>query len=224
LVVADGSLLQALLLIGPRLATVIQTLVPVFSTLVAWIWLGERLQWIEAGAVLLTVGGVAWVVSERKQEQAQEAQAASRKQYVLGVLLSVVAALGQSLGLVMTKPVLSAGVPSLSATLIRMVMAMAAMWLLTLIGRQAAATVRALRDRRAFWLIATGAVVGPFLGVWLSLTAVQRAHVGIASTLMGLSPILIIPLSRVFFHEETSARAVVGTVVALAGATAILLA
>ena len=55
------------------------------------------------------------------------------------------------------------------------------------------------------------------------MVGVQRAHVGIASTLMSLSPIIVIPLARWVFREQISPRAVAGTVVALAGATIIFL-
>ena len=66
-------------------------------------------------------------------------------------------------------------------------------------------------------------VIQTLVPVFSTLVAVRHAQVGIASTLMGLSPIFIIPLARVFFHEKVSLRAAVGTVVALAGATVILL-
>jgi drug/metabolite transporter (DMT)-like permease len=55
------------------------------------------------------------------------------------------------------------------------------------------------------------------------MVAVQSAQVGIASTLMSLSPIIMIPLDRWVFHSHVSARSVAGTVVALAGASIILL-
>jgi drug/metabolite transporter (DMT)-like permease len=69
LVLGDSCLFQAFLLIGTRRAMLLMTLVPVISTLVAWGWLGETLHPVEMGAVLLTVSGIAWVVSERQQGQ-----------------------------------------------------------------------------------------------------------------------------------------------------------
>jgi len=67
------------------------------------------------------------------------------------------------------------------------------------------------------------ALIGPFLGVWMSMVAVQNAPVGIASTLMALPPILLIPLSAWAFGERITGRAVVGTAVALGGAALIFL-
>ena len=72
-------------------------------------------------------------------------------------------------------------------------------------------------------LILAGTMTGPILGVWLSLVAVQNAPVGIASTLMALTPIFLLPVATVFFHEQITGRAVAGTVVAFAGTTLLFL-
>ncbi len=65
--------------------------------------------------------------------------------------------------------------------------------------------------------MALGAVVGPFLGIWLSLVAVQNTRLGIASTLMALPPVLLIPLEFAAFRQRVSRRGIAGTVVALGG-------
>jgi drug/metabolite transporter (DMT)-like permease len=104
-----------------------------------------------------------------------------------------------------------------------MIVASGVIWLLTLIRRQVGPTWRALGDRRALLFIAGGSLIGPFVGVWLSMVAVQRAPVGIASTLMALSPIILIPLDHWIFHEKASPRSIAGTVVALAGACTLFL-
>jgi drug/metabolite transporter (DMT)-like permease len=222
LVIGDACLFQAFLFIGTRRSMLLMTLVPVVSTLVAWAWLGETLQPIEIGAVLLTVGGVAWVVSERKRAQ-NGPLAEGERHYGLGVLLGLGGALGQALGLVIAKQGLSGDFPSLSATLIRMVVASGVIWLLALARGQVAETWHALREQKAWWLLISGALSGPFIGVWLSMVAVQNTQVGIASTLMALSPIILIPLDRWVFHEQVSSRSVVGTVLALAGTAIIFL-
>jgi drug/metabolite transporter (DMT)-like permease len=221
LVLGDSCLYQAFLLIGTRRAMLLMTLAPVISTLLAWGWLGEILNPVEMGAVLLTVGGIAWVVSER--QSAQGASVESKRQYALGVLLGLGGASGQALGLVTAKQGLVGDFPSLSATLIRMVVATGVIWLLTLARGQVGATWPALSDKKARLFLAGGALTGPFIGVWLSMVAVQHTHVGIASTLMALPPIILIPLSHWVFHEQISPRSVAGTIIALAGATIIFL-
>lgn len=221
LVLGDGCLFQAFLLIGTRRAMLLMTLVPVISTLLAWGWLGETLGLAELGAVLLAVGGVAWVVAERQQTHDRPAE--SRRQYTLGVLLGLGGALGQALALVTAKQGLTGDFPPLSATLIRMLVASGVIWLLALARGQVRATKDALGDRKTLLFLIGGSLTGPVIGVWSSMVAVQHAPVGIASTLMALSPIILIPLNRWIFREQISPRSVVGTVVAIVGAAIIFL-
>ena len=58
LIIGDGSLFQAFLLIGPRRSMMLMTLVPVISTLAAWVLLGEILLPVEILAILITVSGL----------------------------------------------------------------------------------------------------------------------------------------------------------------------
>lgn len=222
LVLGDACLLQSFLLIGTRLTMLLMTLTPVISALLAWGLLGETLLPAEIGAILLTVGGIAWVVLERGPAQGSPVES-EKRQYGLGVLLGVGGALGQALGLVMAKQGLVGDFPPLSATLIRIAVATGVIWLLTLARGQVGGTWRALEDGRARLLLVGGTLTGPFIGVWLSMFAVQNAPVGIASTLMSLSPIIMIPLAHWIFHERISPRSVAGTLVTLAGAAIIFL-
>ncbi len=222
LVLGDAALLQALLMIGPRRAMLIMTLAPVITTVIAWLWLGEMLTWPQIAAILMTVGGVAWVVSEQRNGAATSVN--DRRRYLGGILLALGGATGQALGLILAKQGLAGSFSALSATLIRMAVAMVVLWLL-IVGRgRLRNTLSALGDRGAWLPLLSGAATGPVLGVWLSMIATQRAHVGIASTLMALSPIFIIPLEQIVFHEKASSRALVGTVLALAGSAIIFLA
>ncbi|MGD2164175.1 MAG: DMT family transporter [Anaerolineae bacterium] len=225
LVLGDGSLFHALLLIGPRKSMVLMTLVPVISTVAAWGLLGETLLPIETAAILITVGGIAWVVSEREPERPAaggDGEEQAREQ-LLGVLLGVAGATGQALGLVAAKRGLVGDFPPLSATVIRMAVAAVVIWLLAVARGEIGPTLQALGDRRAqLWLLG-GAFVGPFIGVWLSLIAVRTAPVGIASTLMALSPIVLIPFDHWVFGERITPRSIAGTIVALGGAGIIFL-
>jgi drug/metabolite transporter (DMT)-like permease len=72
-------------------------------------------------------------------------------------------------------------------------------------------------DRRAFVALIAGAIAGPFLGIWLSLVAVQNARLGIASTLMALPPVILIPVEFVVFRRRVSSRGVIGTLLAFGG-------
>ena len=226
LIMGDGSLFHAFLLIGPRKSMVLMTLVPVISTVAAWVLLGEMLLPVEIAAILITVAGIAWVVSERQPDSPTESStedSEDARKRTLGVILGITGAAGQALGLVAAKRGMVGDFPALSATVMRMIVAATILWLIALVRGQIETTWQALKDSRArLWLIG-GAFIGPFIGVWLSLVAVRSAPVGIASTLMALSPIILIPFDHWLFGETITARSIIGTVVALAGAAAIFM-
>jgi drug/metabolite transporter (DMT)-like permease len=222
----DSFLFQAFILIGPRLSMLLMALAPVFSVSLGWLLLGERLSLLELIGVGITLAGTGLVVTDRRggnpgwgsgvQEQT------GKHHRLLGVLLGLGGALGQAVGLYFSRLGLAGDFPALSGSLIRIIAAVVSIWLLTLAQCQVQPTFEKLRaSPRALWVIAGGAVTGPFIGVWLSLVAVQHASLGIASTLMSLSPVILLPASWFVFRERFGVRAVAGTLMAVAG-TAIL--
>ena len=59
--------------------------------------------------------------------------------------------------------------------------------------------------------------MGPFLGVSMSLMAVSYAKAGIASTLMALTPVLIILPYSLIYKQKIKLQEVLGTIVTLVG-------
>jgi drug/metabolite transporter (DMT)-like permease len=187
--------------------------------------LRERLGWVDVLAISLAVGGVAWVVAERRPRAAAAGTPTRNKDFVWGVLLGVAAAAGQALGLITSRLGMYAGFPVISATVIRMLAAALSVWLVAVLMGRAGLPFRSLAgDRRAAVAIGLATLIGPVAGVSLSLVAILHAPVGIASTLMALTPVLVLPLVRVLYREPISPRALLGTVVALAGVALIFLA
>ena len=221
LVIGDAMLFQSFIWLGPRLSMLIMSLTPVISTLLAWLLLGEHLTPWQLFAIAITVTGVASVISD---QGGNNAAIVSGKNYAIGVLFGLGGAAGQAVGLIAAKKGLAGDFSALSGTLIRMTVAMIALWGLTLIMRQGQETLRRLKeDRQAFKYLLGGAFFGPFLGVYLSLLAVQATQVGVASTLMSLPPVFLLPISHFVFGERIGLRAVAGTLVAIAGVAMLLL-
>jgi len=219
LALGDGFLFQAFVMIGARRSMLLMALVPIISTLIAWLFLGETLSAVQILAIGLAVGGVAWVVSEREANGLQ----VDRRAYWLGIVAGLTGAFGQALGLVVSKKGMVGGFSPLSATLMRMIVAAVVIWGFALLRGRAGQSLRALTDRRASLSILGGAIAGPFLGVWLSLIAVNLTQVGIAATLMALSPIFLLLPSHWIFNERISFQSVVGTVVAIGGVAILFL-
>ena len=60
-------------------------------------------------------------------------------------------------------------------------------------------------------------IFGPFVGVGFSLMAVQYTAAGIASTLMAMTPIIILLPSYWLFHEKITLKAVIGAIISVIG-------
>lgn len=221
LVFGDTLLFQAFVYIGVRIPTLVMASVPVISAITAWAFLSERLELAVIAGIALAVAGISIVVLERS---GQSETPKDRRRYLLGVLCALGGATGQALGLVLAKKGLAGDYPVLSGVLIRMLAGLAAIWLMALLSGQARATLQAFwSERQAMRSILCGTLIGPYIGVYLSLVAVQLTYVGIASTLMALAPIILLPIARWGYREQVSGRAVVGTLVSIAGVTIISL-
>jgi drug/metabolite transporter (DMT)-like permease len=140
-------------------------------------------------------------------------------------MFGVLAGLGQAIGLVLSKQAMSGSFSPFQANAIRMLAAVVFIWAWTAFEGKTGATFAALRAQpRVLWLIALGALVGPVLGVSSSLLAVQHAEVGVASTLMALPPVIILPVSYFVYRERIGWQALIGTVLAITGVAVLFLA
>jgi drug/metabolite transporter (DMT)-like permease len=80
-----------------------------------------------------------------------------------------------------------------------------------------------LGDRKLLGKMALGSAFGPFLGVSLSLAAIQRTNTGVAATIMAIVPVLIIPPAVLFLRQRVSFLEVLGALVAVAGVALLFL-
>ena len=214
----DAVLFEAFVLLGPRLTMLIMTLWPLLAALLAWVFLGQSMSLLRILAMAATLGGIAMVVGDR----GSTADGGRPRKRWLGIALAIGGALGQAIGFLLSKYGLAGGFSPISANLIRVGAGTFALSAWLLLRGQLRENVLRLRDRRSFWLIALGAVTGPVLGVVLSLYAIGHArYLGVASTLMSLSPVILLPVSVFAFQERVGRRAVLGTVITLAGAAAL---
>lgn len=219
LVLGDIFLFQAFVWIGPRLSMLMMSLAPIIATFLAWLFLGEQMDWLQVFGIVLTLSGVAWVVLERNG-----ANKAANPDYARGILYGLGGAIGQAGGLVLAKNGLGGDFSPISANLIRMITAAIVLWTITFITHQAKETVQTIyRNRRGLFFILLGSFAGPFLGVSFSMLALQNSEVGVASTLMALPPIFLLPISYFVFKERYGWGAIVGTLIAIAGVAVLFL-
>jgi drug/metabolite transporter (DMT)-like permease len=170
--------------------------------------------------MILALAGIAWVVLSH-EEPPNTPRGHTRR----GVIFGVLAGLGQAVGLVLSKQGMFGEFSPFQANAIRMLAAVIFTWVWTVFDRKVNATLIALQEKPTVlgWL-ALGAFIGPVLGVTASLLAVQHAEIGVASTLMALPPVIVLPISYFAFKEKIGWQAIVGTILAILGVAVLFLA
>lgn len=227
--IGDGALFRAFVDIGPRLSILIMTTSPLFAAALGWVFLDEALPLSAIGAILLTVCGIAWAVLERPASAPTDIDSTRRTR---GILLAFVGSICQAIGLLLSKQGMGHGwlpteehINPQAATLVRMSFAAIGVtpMLILSLRKQRRRRLDGLASDRSgsigagLAFTACGAIAGPFLGVWFSLIAADRAPVGIAMTLCSLTPVFILPVVALVYREKISFRAAAGAMIAVAG-------
>ncbi len=224
-VIADYFLFNAYILIGSRITVIFQALTPLFTAFLAFVILGERMRPERLAGMALVVAGILFVVLSRQRaaagQVATEHRPASREaaaRTVRGYVFAFLSSIFQATGLIFSKIGLGS-YNVISGTQIRIMTAIAGFALQAFLLRQVRSVFRdPLRDRAGMRTVFTGAIFGPFLGVSFSLFALQNTNAGAASTLMALTPVLIIPPSIIFLKQKVHALEVLGAGLAVMGA------
>ncbi len=200
------------MVIGSRVSLLIMALVPPITAVTSRLVLGEVMPPVSLLAMGITMFGIAMVVLTRHPDKRRLTFS-----YPLGgLLLAFGGAVGQALGLVLSKYGMG-DYDAFSATQIRIVAGFAGFTVLFAVARAWRRLPPALRNGPAMKRITLGAFFGPFLGVSFSLLAVQHTQAGTASTIMSLTPVLVIAPSALLFHEKVRLIEVMGALVAVAG-------
>lgn len=211
-VIGDLLLFQAFVVIGARVSMLIMALTPPLAALFGWLILGEQMTWINTFGMVLTIIGIALVILGRPMK----GKRLSLNFPLAGLLLAFGGATGQALGLVLSK--LGMGdLDAFMSTQIRVIAGIIGFVLVFFGWRRWGNVWAALKNKSAMGRIGIGAFFGPFLGVSFSLLAVKYTTTGIASTLMALTPVMIILPARYIFKEKITTKEVVGAFIAVAG-------
>ncbi len=225
-VFGDWCLFNCYLSIGARFGQLLMTLAPPMAAIAGWLLLGESLSWTALIAMVVTLTGIGISILSRG-----EGHKVKLTLPLKGILLGVGAGIGQGVGLVLSKIGLTHYLEALpsdapeametmlpfASTMIRAIVGslgfLALMALQKDLGRLKAAVHDATGMRYA--LVMT--LFGPVVGVSLSLMAVEYTNAGIASTLMALTPVLILIPYAFIYKQKIRPREILGVTVSMVG-------
>jgi len=226
-VFGDFCLFNSYIVIGARFGQLFMTLAPPFAAIAGWALLGETLSWKSWFAMAVTLTGIAISILNR----GRDGHSLTLKLPVKGVLLGIGAGLGQGVGLVLSKigmqhyaAALPADAPAsfswampFASTMIRSLTGMAGFFVLMALMRKLPELRAALHNREGMKYTGLTTLFGPFIGVSLSLMAVQYARAGIASTLMALTPVLILFPYALIYKQKITPKEILGVIVSMTG-------
>lgn len=215
---ADLFIFRAFVDLGPRETMVIMTLSPIFSAVISWFLLDEHLSGIQIAGILATILGVMWVTYTEGK-----AGSPGRGNVKAGILFAILGAAAQALAFILAKQGLDYNVFPVTGNLLRITAGLGGVVIYTLVTGRFIEDFRNMRDRKALLLISEGALVGPVLGMIMSLYALSLAPVGIVTTIMQISPIILLPVDRFVFKKQIPSGAVAGTFLAVGGAALLFL-
>ncbi|HNX42980.1 MAG TPA: DMT family transporter [Bacteroidales bacterium] len=215
-VIGDFLLFQAYIVIGARVSMLLMTLAPPAAALAGWLILGESMSLKSLLGMMVTIAGISLVIFNRTPGTSKSSKSARLAHPLKGILYALGAAIGQGVGLVLSKLGMESYDP-FAASQIRVMAGVVGFALVFTVAGRWRALPAAVKDSKSMkWLI-VGSFFGPFLGVSFSLMAVQNTNAGIAQTIMSLVPVLIIPPSLIIYKEKLRARELAGALIAVAG-------
>lgn len=224
-VLGDYCLFNSYVLIGSRFGQLFMTLAPIAAAFFGWIILNEHMSSQATIGMLVTISGIGISIFNRGNSHK-----IGLKLPLKGVLLGIGAGVGQGVGLVLSKVGMNyyemcipEGVEGtsnwmpLASTFIRAIIGALGFYLMMGYQRKFNTLLVVKRDAKGMKAALGATFFGPFIGVSLSLMAVQYTEAGIASTLMALTPIFILLPSRFFFKQKISMKEVAGAVISVIG-------
>jgi drug/metabolite transporter (DMT)-like permease len=211
-VFGDLFLFKSYTMIGSRFSMLIMTLVPPVTAFFSFFILGERLGLFHFLGMILTFSGIAMAIFSRSAKD----ERLSLKLAPKGIIFAFGGAIGQALGLVLSKLGMKSYDP-FAATQIRIIAGIFGyVFLVTALARWGIVR-NATHNRSAMMLTGLGAFFGPFLGVSFSLIAIKYTEAGIASTIMALVPVFIIIPAVVIYKQKVTVPEILGAIVSVAG-------
>lgn len=221
LTIGDTFGFSALRILGARRQSVISSVAPVAAAVGGWLLLGEQLTLATLAGMALAIGGV--MVAMSGATERSDVARDGFGSFTTGVVMAVLAAACQGLGVVLAKRGL-AHVEPIHATFMRMSTAFLLAYVVDVVRRAPIHPMRqAFADPKGRTAMLLGALFGPIIGVTLSLVAVRELDSAVAQTLFSMVPLLVMAVAGVRSHEHIPLRAIVGALIATAGVVVMLL-
>nr|WP_255724902.1 DMT family transporter [Photobacterium sp. OFAV2-7] len=212
--VGDTALFSCFNRIGPRRGGLLFSCHAVFSALLGiWLFNEALLGWKLVGGLLVFLGVVSAIFFGQQKSHAWEGV---QGKLWIAIVLGLVAALCQSLGAVIAKPVMQTNIDPIAASAVRMASAFGAHLLLRVSGAALFRPVRPI-TLPILTMVAANGFLAMAVGMTLILYALRYGDVGMVALLSSTTPIMVLPLLWLHTGSIPNKSAWVGAFLAVIG-------
>lgn len=218
--IGDYCSFNSFKLLGPKLASLYTTFAPGAALLIGYIALNESVNLIGIFGILITVSGVIWLTLSKKDSNAATQVGYTRDKR--GIIYGIIGALCQGTGLVLSKygmDYYEVKLQTMHAVWIRLLFAFSAAFIVSLLAGKLKANSKPIftNEKNNLPFLFFGTILGPVMGVTLSLFAIQKLEVAVAQTIFALLPLFVLPISLIVYKERITLQSVFACLLALSG-------
>jgi drug/metabolite transporter (DMT)-like permease len=218
--IGDYCSFNSFKLLGPKLASLYTTFAPGAALLIGYIALNESVNLIGIFGILITVSGVIWLTLSKKDSNAATKVGYTRDKR--GIIYGIIGALCQGTGLVLSKygmDYYDVKLPTMHAVWIRLLFAFSAAFIVSLLAGKLKSNSKPIftNEKNNLPFLFFGTILGPVMGVTLSLLAIQKLEVAVAQTIFALLPLFVLPISLIVYKERITIQSVFACLLALSG-------
>lgn len=212
LVVGDTLYFRAMDLAGVSWAMPVASVNPLWTVLLAALFVDEPLTWPLLAGTLLVIAGV--VLLSRPVGQSSGGRAIEPAARRTGLLLALLVSVVWAIGLLALKPA-TAGMHSVVANSVRQPLGMAMLLGLTLArGRWRG---RKKVSAKSWAVIVVASLVGTGFGTLFFIMAIQMIGAGRTAVLTSTAPMMAIPFSMLWLRERPTRWTLAGTLLTTVG-------
>ena len=228
--IGDTGYFQALTRLGTRRTVLItQCFTAPAAALVEWLWLGTKLNFGEIIFIAVILIGVAVAMAPGEHREIPS------RQLLGGVAFAIVAALGGALGAVLSRKAYAVAFAAgehpdpgttgyqrvLGGALVPAIILLVAKWRSAHVhgGIFESKTLHVSREKwgRIWpWVLGNG-LAGQTLGVTAMQWALEKTPTGIVTAIIAMTPVVLLPMTRVVDGEKIGVRALAGALIGVGG-------
>ena len=214
--IGDTLLFLALKTIGPRRNNILFALAAPFTVILNLFILKQKMEILEIlGCLTVFIGviiAIAYGTSKTNEHRWEKIEGSIN----LGIILGILAALGQAIGIIIMKPILDKGADPIASAAIRTGISAVALSITYFFPYKIFQNKSKLTINILFKVIISG-FLGMALGMSLLLIALQKGDAGIIATLSSTSPIMVLFIIWLLTKKTPMVGAWIGSIIAIIG-------